>query len=103
MLAYNLHHGPTPNTSYFAMLENGHQETKEGGKRLHAFVLRQRMGERVDFTTKSCSFSFQTAVSLLLWAGCDRHKETLLLLHLSLCPTSTSGNVIMKFIRHEIC
>jgi len=66
------------------------------GKKLTGFVLKQQMEECVDTTTKfrSCSFfSFQTAISLLLWAGCYRHKEMLLLLHLSLAPASVSGNV----------
>lgn len=51
-------HGPSPNTSYFTMLENGHQETREGEKKLTGFVLKQQMGECVDSTTKfrSCSF-----------------------------------------------
>lgn len=74
----------------------------EKGKKLTGFVLKQQMGECVDFTTKfrSCSlFSFQTAISLLLWAGCYRHKETLLLLHLSLASTSVSGNVITKLMK----
>lgn len=78
------------------------RKPEKGGKRLHALFWSSK-GENVlilqQKVQKLFFFSFQTAISLLLWAGCYRHKETLLLLHLSLHPASASGNVIMKLMK----
>lgn len=78
------------------------RKPEKGGKRLHALFLSSKWKNVLILQQKVQKlffFSFQTAISLLLWAGCYRHKETPLLLHLSLCPASASGNVIMKLVK----
>lgn len=100
--AYNLMPWPDSKHKLFCHAGEWPPGNQRRGKMIHALFLRSKWENVLTLqqkVQKVVLFSFPNSYFPAFMAGCYRHKEALLLLHLSLSLTSASGNVIMKHMK----